>query len=66
MNAEFRLDENIPCAECGRFGAFPFDGVALCGDCYEQRGSCCPERAPVEETNSETEVESRETRPTSR
>lgn len=57
MNAEFRLNENIPCAECGRFGAFPFDGIALCGDCYEQRGSCCPERTPAEKANSETEVE---------
>ena len=32
------------CAECGRFGAYEFDGEALCSDCYQARGSCCAER----------------------
>ena len=38
-----RLDENLTCDECGRYGAFYFDVRKLCLDCYEACGSCCPE-----------------------
>ncbi len=38
-----RLDENTPCEVCGRFGAMDLGGQHLCVDCYEARGSCCPE-----------------------
>ena len=38
-----RFDENVPCARCGQFGAYLFDGDPLCGECYEKSGSCCPE-----------------------
>jgi hypothetical protein len=38
-----RFDENAACEQCGRFGAYLFDGKLLCGECYEQHGSCCPE-----------------------
>jgi hypothetical protein len=37
------FDPNAVCETCGCFGAFRFDGATLCGDCYEKRGSCCPE-----------------------
>jgi hypothetical protein len=37
------LDAQLVCDQCGRFGAYPFDGRNLCGDCYESCGSCCPE-----------------------
>ena len=37
----FRLDPKLSCAACGCFGAYPFDGEALCGECYAGRGSCC-------------------------
>lgn len=38
-----RVDEATPCSACGRFGAYLFDGKALCSDCYQSRGSCCAE-----------------------
>lgn len=37
------FDPDTPCSGCGQFGAFVFDGALLCADCYEKRGSCCPE-----------------------
>lgn len=43
MSGEVRLDETLPCDRCGRFGAYRFDGAQLCAECYEARGSCCPE-----------------------
>ena len=43
MSNETRYDENATCTGCGRFGAYLFDGEQLCGECYEKRGSCCPE-----------------------
>jgi hypothetical protein len=43
MSNEPKLDENVACERCGRFGAYRFDGESLCADCYELRGSCCPE-----------------------
>jgi hypothetical protein len=43
MSNETRYDENATCTGCGRFGAYLFDGDQLCSECYEKRGSCCPE-----------------------
>jgi hypothetical protein len=43
MSCEVRFDPTAACDRCGQFGAFLFDGQTLCGDCYETRGSCCPE-----------------------
>src|SRR5204862_3824440 len=43
MSCEIRFDENTACERCGKFGAYEFDGARLCVDCYETRGSCCPE-----------------------
>jgi hypothetical protein len=40
---EVILDAQRACDQCGRFGAFVFDGRHLCGDCYDSCGSCCPE-----------------------
>lgn len=37
-------DENATCDECGRTGAWRFDGAVLCVDCYQARGACCAER----------------------
>jgi hypothetical protein len=37
------FDPERSCDRCGRFGAFAFEGCALCGDCYECSGACCPE-----------------------
>lgn len=37
------LDQNLPCDECGRYGALDFGERKLCPDCYETCGSCCPE-----------------------
>lgn len=31
----------LTCHACGKFGAYAFDGEALCADCYQARGSCC-------------------------
>ena len=43
MSNEVRFDENTTCERCGRFGAYRFDGENVCAECYELRGSCCPE-----------------------
>ncbi len=34
--------EEKACEQCGRYGAFEFSGTALCEDCYQGCGSCCP------------------------
>ena len=38
-----RLEEDLVCDECGRYGAVDFGERKLCADCYETLGSCCPE-----------------------
>jgi hypothetical protein len=43
MANEVKFDENLACDRCGRFGAYQFDGERVCAECYELRGSCCPE-----------------------
>jgi hypothetical protein len=43
MSTDLQFDERATCERCGRFGAYLFDGEALCAECYETRGSCCPE-----------------------
>jgi hypothetical protein len=45
MSTALRFAEENACAECGRFGAYAFDGVEVCIECYQQRGSCCAETA---------------------
>ena len=42
MSAPVQFQENSVCGGCGQFGAFEFNGVNLCGDCYGESGSCCP------------------------
>src|SRR5690349_3584711 len=34
-------DAELSCEDCGAPGAFAFDGVGLCADCYSVRGSSC-------------------------
>ena len=41
MSDAFRIDPKVVCEACGCFGAYPFEGEALCGECYAGRGSCC-------------------------
>ena len=51
MSSAVNYQTEQMCAGCGRFGAYEFDGEALCSDCYQARGSCCAERdcdAPAE------------------
>lgn len=36
-------DENAVCEECGKFGAYQIGDHFLCMDCYQGKGSCCPE-----------------------
>lgn len=43
MSNDVRFEPDLACNRCSRFGAFRFDGENLCGECYETRGSCCPE-----------------------
>lgn len=43
MKTEPNFNAEAACESCGCFGAYEFDGHRLCGDCYETRGSCCPE-----------------------
>jgi hypothetical protein len=41
MSYAFRPKPDLNCDACGRFGAYAFEGEALCGECYAGRGSCC-------------------------
>ena len=50
---QLRFEEEAVCEVCGRFGAYPFEGKTLCAECYEARGSCCPESATEERESSE-------------
>lgn len=43
MSDEVKFNQAVVCDVCGHFGAYVFDGESLCCDCYETRGSCCPE-----------------------
>jgi len=43
MSNDVRFNENAVCDACGRFGAHEFGDERLCAECYEKRGSCCPE-----------------------
>lgn len=43
MSSGVPFNGNATCHRCGRFGAYEFDGDHLCAECYETRGSCCPE-----------------------
>jgi hypothetical protein len=43
MSCNVQFDPAITCDRCGCFGAYAFDTAQLCADCYETRGSCCPE-----------------------
>ena len=43
MSDALRLDENLVCDTCGRFGAYRLETESLCPDCYEKRGACCAE-----------------------
>lgn len=42
-NSDLRFSEDTVCDRCGKFGAFRFDDIALCEECYEGAGSCCLE-----------------------
>ena len=43
MKPGVQPDETLTCENCGRHGAIQFDDRALCEECYENMGSCCPE-----------------------
>ena len=36
-------DDDVACEECGKFGAYQIGDHFLCMDCYQGKGSCCPE-----------------------
>jgi len=43
MSDALRLDENLRCDSCGRYGAYRLEEENICPECYEKRGTCCPE-----------------------
>ena len=43
MSHELTLREDLRCDRCGRFGAYDVGDERLCAECYQLRGSCCPE-----------------------
>lgn len=43
MSTELHFNKDAQCDRCGRFGAYELDGERLCAECYQLRGSCCPE-----------------------
>jgi hypothetical protein len=34
---------SLTCIDCGAHVEKPIGGIAICGDCFASRGSCCPE-----------------------
>ncbi len=36
-----RVDENVACETCGKFGVYKLGDQFLCLECYEAAGSCC-------------------------
>ena len=38
-----KVDKELRCDRCGKYGAVQLDGKALCPECYQLVGSCCPE-----------------------
>lgn len=43
MNTQLKLNPELVCDNCGRFGAFDLGDQHLCTDCYMEYGSCCME-----------------------
>ena len=41
--AAVTADPDKACDKCGAFGAYVWDGVNLCLQCYTEQGSCCAE-----------------------
>ncbi|MEO6993462.1 MAG: hypothetical protein ABI273_07525 [Lacunisphaera sp.] len=58
MPSGLQLEPDLACTQCGKFGAYAFEGEPLCGDCLQERGSCCAEReeCPVKITAPTTGV----------
>lgn len=44
MQPDLHCESDLACNQCGKFGAYAFDGGQLCADCLHERGSCCAER----------------------
>jgi hypothetical protein len=61
MNPGLQLEPALACTQCGKFGAYAFDGEQLCTDCIHERGSCCAERedGPAKDTSPVTCVVAR-------
>jgi hypothetical protein len=43
MDTTIKIEEELQCDECGRFGAAQIGDKKLCADCYGTKCSCCPE-----------------------
>jgi hypothetical protein len=54
MSNGVKIEEQLTCDKCGRFGAFDFGEQKLCSDCYGTSCSCCPEFG-CEEDSTEAE-----------
>jgi len=47
-----RPSDELTCDGCGRFGAYAFDGRALCEDCCATAGTCGPGGCESDEPNN--------------
>jgi hypothetical protein len=54
-----QFQEDAVCEVCGKYGAYIFAGKALCADCYEAGGSCCPGFGPAQEKSSKKGADDR-------
>lgn len=53
MDGDLKCDEQLTCAECGRYGAIDFGEKKLCADCYGKACSCCPEFGREKESDED-------------
>lgn len=53
MNCEFKINEQLSCDKCGRFGALVIGERTVCEDCYGSGCSCCPELGREEDANKD-------------
>lgn len=45
---------SLTCIDCGAYVDEPIGGIAICGDCFAARGSCCTESGAFDLTEDDT------------
>ena len=56
MEHPAKLQKELKCERCGRWGAIEFEGLTLCAECAWIYESCCPEFGDYDLTQTEEEL----------